>query len=72
MNPQNGDRVDVHQWTRDGYEGFATVVNDYRDDDWMAGQGHLVVMTDYGEERDIHPGWMKVIDRPITTQGGRQ
>jgi hypothetical protein len=64
MFPENGDRVEVKQWGRGGYEGEATVVNDHRDDDLMAGAGHMIVRLDDGTERDIHPGWMTVIHRP--------
>ena len=58
--PQNGDRVEIHQYTaRNPYNGFATVIEDRWDEEISTGV--MLVETDAGERREIHAGYMKVV-----------
>ena len=58
--PATGDRVFIEEHTRDGYIGHATVVDDREDHELHLGV--LLVETETGEQRDVHGGYMKVVD----------
>lgn len=58
--PEPGDRVYVSEgWRRDGFTGFATMLEDRSADNFNSGV--MVIQTDAGERRECHCGSLKVV-----------